>query len=643
MADNNSGGFFGKTLAGLKWGRKKEGSTRSVAQDIFSNWGPAKTSPGTVTDPLETNIVVHRAVTIVAQTLASVPICVYRGEEKVERGPLNKLLDHPNALMTGDRFVSSIATMALIDGQSFAILGERDSRGLPADMIPANSNTISPIRESTYDLRGWQYGQEALAVDQVLRFEYSPDPDDPLSAIPPLAAAADDLESDLASSEYNKQALNNGAPIAGLLKWKSPDVRLSEDDLDRAQRRFNDKYQGTQNAEGVAVLTGDWDFQNVASTSRDMQYLEGRNFIQQRLGMIYGIPPVLLGDYSNTGLSSAGLTLARRVLYENSVIPLARHIQAVLTRAFTNFEDEFKIVFDFEGIEALREDYTEKLTQAKELGALGYPLNVVNEQMGLGMPSMTWGDESLVNSSLTTATSVIDASDLGDFDDMPTTAPETTDTTEDPTIVEPTLDGTDPAIVEGGPAKEFTGVQMTTAVDIVGKVALGELAYDSAVGLLKTLFGFSTAEAEEMLGPRDAVPEVPLSASVGRAISVPVFIRNNAARGLKYNAEGKGGDGLTDKTLREARQLARGTVSDDKVRRMRAWFDRHLVDLDAAKNSDPNDDDYPGPGAVAWLLWGGNPTSDPMQAREWCDKQIQKLEEGDGASTERSNRSSARR
>ena len=72
--------------------------------------------------------------------------------------------------------------------------------------------------------------------------------------------------------------------------------------------------------------------------------------------------------------------------------------------------------------------------------------------------------------------------------------------------------------------------------------------------------------------------------------------------------------------------MAAGSVSESKLRRMSAWFARHKTDLDAPKNSDPNHEDYPGAGAVAWLLWGGNPTSNPMQAKEWCDKKIATLD-----------------
>ena len=111
-----------------------------------------------------------------------------------------------------------------------------------------------------------------------------------------------------------------------------------------------------------------------------------------------------------------------------------------------------------------------------------------------------------------------------------------------------------------------------------------------------------------------------------RAISnVPEFIKNNAQRGLDYLSEGFGGDGLTDATKREAREMANGNISDNKVRKMAPWFARHKVDGQAPKNSDSSDPGYPGPGLVAWLLWGGNANFDDA-AQDWAQRQINRLD-----------------
>ena len=108
-------------------------------------------------------------------------------------------------------------------------------------------------------------------------------------------------------------------------------------------------------------------------------------------------------------------------------------------------------------------------------------------------------------------------------------------------------------------------------------------------------------------------------------LSVPQFIRDNAARGLKYLQEGFGGDGLTDATKREAREMAAGRVSENKVRKMAPWFARHKVDGQAPKNNDPSNSQYPGAGLVAWLLWGGDSDFSDT-AQNWAQRKIDALD-----------------
>lgn len=92
----------------------------------------------------------------------------------------------------------------------------------------------------------------------------------------------------------------------------------------------------------------------------------------------------------------------------------------------------------------------------------------------------------------------------------------------------------------------------------------------------------------------------------------PAYMRAAARRGLEYNAEGLGGDGLVERTIREARLMADGQVSDDKWIRTAAWIARHLGDLDSP-NANPDSDNYPSAGVVAHLLWGSGPTKRQAQ------------------------------
>ena len=103
----------------------------------------------------------------------------------------------------------------------------------------------------------------------------------------------------------------------------------------------------------------------------------------------------------------------------------------------------------------------------------------------------------------------------------------------------------------------------------------------------------------------------------------PKFMQDNAQRGL--DNLNKAGDGLTDKTKREARSMANGEdVSVDKIVRMGAWHKRHLSDLDREK-SNPNDPDTWRASDVAFLLWGSNPWTNPEQAGEWAERKVAQL------------------
>jgi HK97 family phage prohead protease len=112
-----------------------------------------------------------------------------------------------------------------------------------------------------------------------------------------------------------------------------------------------------------------------------------------------------------------------------------------------------------------------------------------------------------------------------------------------------------------------------------------------------------------------------------RAINqdAPAYMRAAARRGLEYYAEGLAGDGVTPKTIREARLMAEGTVSDDKWIRIAAWIARHLVDLDSP-DADPDSDNYPSAGVVAHLLWGSGPSKRAAQrTKDYADSVVARI------------------
>jgi len=109
-------------------------------------------------------------------------------------------------------------------------------------------------------------------------------------------------------------------------------------------------------------------------------------------------------------------------------------------------------------------------------------------------------------------------------------------------------------------------------------------------------------------------------------LTPPAYMRASARRGLEWYSEGLGGDGLVDRTIREAREMAAGRVSADKWVRIQAWIARHLGDLDSP-DADPTSDNYPSAGVVAMALWGGGTNRrSALRAQAYAEGVVARLE-----------------
>jgi HK97 family phage prohead protease len=110
-------------------------------------------------------------------------------------------------------------------------------------------------------------------------------------------------------------------------------------------------------------------------------------------------------------------------------------------------------------------------------------------------------------------------------------------------------------------------------------------------------------------------------------LTPPAYMRAAARRGLEYYSEGLAGDGLTDRTVREARAMAAGNVTADKWVRIGAWIARHLGDLDSP-DANPTSENYPSAGVVAHLLWGSGPSkASARRALNYAQGVVSRLEE----------------
>ena len=107
----------------------------------------------------------------------------------------------------------------------------------------------------------------------------------------------------------------------------------------------------------------------------------------------------------------------------------------------------------------------------------------------------------------------------------------------------------------------------------------------------------------------------------------PQGVREEAAKALRWIADGHAGDGFTAVGSARARDLSNGrAVSVSTLKRMRSYFARHAVDKQGEGWSQ-GDAGFPSPGRVAWAAWGGD------AGRTWANDVLSRVDKVEKAVT----------
>tara|TARA_R100000655_G_scaffold71369_1_gene109734 strand:+ start:3696 stop:4805 length:1110 start_codon:yes stop_codon:yes gene_type:complete len=104
-----------------------------------------------------------------------------------------------------------------------------------------------------------------------------------------------------------------------------------------------------------------------------------------------------------------------------------------------------------------------------------------------------------------------------------------------------------------------------------------------------------------------------------------------AKKGLKWREEfNRGG---TEVGVARARDISnRDNLSESTIKRMVSFFARHRVDLDAPA-ANPEHEDYPSAGVIAWLLWGGDNTNPDGAGYGWALKKSEEFDKEENEMT----------
>ncbi|SCZ80415.1 phage portal protein [Acidaminobacter hydrogenoformans] len=344
---------------------------------------------------------VYACVRILSETIASLPLHIYRhsenGKEKAIQHRLYRLLhDEPNSEMTSFVFRETLMSHLLLWGNAYAQI-IRDGRGNVVSLYPLLPDRMTVDRNSKGELF-YEYHKESGSV--VLRKEevlHIPGLGfDGLIGYSPIAMAKNAIGMAIATEEYGARFFANGASPGGVLEH--PGVVK---DPKRIRDSWNDVYQGSANAHRIAVLEEGMKFQPISIPPEQAQFIATRKYQLNEIARIFRIPPHMIGDLEKSSFSNIEQQSLEYVKY--TLDPWVVRWEMSLQRALLTEPEkqEYFIKLNVDGL--LRGDYQSRMNGyavGRQNGWLS--ANDIRELEDLNrIPENLGGDLYLINGNMT--------------------------------------------------------------------------------------------------------------------------------------------------------------------------------------------------------------------------------------------------
>ncbi len=269
---------------------------------------------------------VYACVQAIAETTASLPLILFRrgddgDRERATDHPLYRVLhDMANPEQTALEFREYMMAAVLLRGNAFARI-VRGWDGQVRELWPLNPDNVTVQRTAT----GLVYDHSKdgvltrLLAHEVLHLRHRLG-DDGVMGVSPIQAARGVIELAQAEQDHGRNTFTNGAKLLGVLKFPG---KLKPEQRQAIATSWSSQHAGGANSGRTAILEEGVDFQSVAMTLEDAEWIEARQFSVEEVCRLFRVPPTIVGDLRHGNYSNS-MELARQFV----TMSLRRHLVA---------------------------------------------------------------------------------------------------------------------------------------------------------------------------------------------------------------------------------------------------------------------------------------------------------------------------
>lgn len=339
------------------------------------------------------NPVAFRAVKLIAESAAALPLVVQDSVRRYEVHPVLELMRRPNPVQGRADFLEAVYGHLLLSGNAYL-------EAVPGTAGVAELHVLRPDRMALVPgPDGWPVAYDYTVGGRRHRFDMTGEvqpvchirafhPQDDHYGFSPLQAAAVALDVHSSASRWSKALLDNAARPSGAIVYKGMDGAgaLSADQYDRLVTEMETHHMGARNAGRPMLLEGGLDWKPMGFSPSDMEFHQTKEAAAREIAIAFGVPPMLLGIPGDA--TYANYQEANRAFFRLTVLPLAAKVTAAVAHWLSGFGgDAVEIRPDLDQVPALA---TERDAQWARVAGAEF-LTLAEKRALLGLPPMPEG------------------------------------------------------------------------------------------------------------------------------------------------------------------------------------------------------------------------------------------------------------
>ena len=343
-----------------------------------------------------THVWVYAAVNAIARNIAGVPFVFQtkQGPTK-EDSKLAQFFEKPNAFQGFGQLMESILGWIHINGDVILVMRRKDENSVPEEMMAVSADPFEPVFNKNGTIQGWlmenpEGGKKIpFRKHEIIHIAFW-NPNEGWRGLSPITPARSGIRQDFFADSFNLSFFaNNGAP-GGVIEIEQ---NLTPEGFERVVKQYEDKHGQPGQAHKMLILEGGAKFKPATFTQKDMEFLNQKKWNRDATLAAFGVPKMEVGIIEE-GANLAVIKMQSREFWLKNLIPKMELIEWHLwAQLFSKISGgRVWAEFDTSAIDALQDEFHEKVATARSLWEMGYTMNQINKRLKLGLPENSWQD-----------------------------------------------------------------------------------------------------------------------------------------------------------------------------------------------------------------------------------------------------------